>query len=206
MSNIINKQNVLVLNALYQPLGVKTIKSAFIDLMGGRGDESPPASAIEISYVLRDGYPTEELEFYKPVPFEEWLTFPVRPWDEVIHTSKKEIRVPTVIINHYKKMPMKHFKVTKNAIRERDKNVCQYTGKILGKNQGNIDHIVPQKHGGKDTWENMVWCDKEINSLKGDKRNEEIGLKLIRPPVAPRAMPVSALIKEIKSRDWRLFL
>ncbi len=66
--------------------------------------------------------------------------------------------------------------------------------------------VIPRHHGGKNTFENMVWCEKGLNSMKGDRRNEEIGLKLIRKPKAPPSMPLSATITEAKHPAWKPFL
>jgi hypothetical protein len=52
----------------------------------------------------------------------------------------------------------------------------------------------------------MVWCEKGLNSLKGNRRNEEIGLKLIRKPKAPPSMPLSATITEARHPAWSPFL
>ena len=76
-------------------------------------------------------------------------------------------------------------KLTKRNIYIRDKYRCQYTGKQLKFNEANIDHVVPKAKGGKNTWDNLVVCSKDINSIKGDKTNEEAGLKLIKKPTKP---------------------
>jgi hypothetical protein len=83
---------------------------------------------------------------------------------------------------------------------------CQYTNKKLTRAQGNIDHVIPRHHGGKNTFENMVWCEKGLNSMKANRRNEEIGLKLIRKPKAPPATPLSATITEARHPAWKPFM
>jgi 5-methylcytosine-specific restriction endonuclease McrA len=143
------------------------------------------------------------------VTWEEWITLPVRPFDDAIHygrNGEKTIRAPTVIIaKNFARMPKKTFKgkPSKDAIWIRDGGIDQYTGKKLRRDEATIDHVIPQSRGGQHTWENLALTAKEINSKKGNKLNNEIGLKLIREPKAPRPIPLSNLIREVKHPDWK---
>ena len=83
---------------------------------------------------------------------------------------------------------------------------CQYSGRKISPEEGNIDHVVARSHGGKNTWDNMVWCDKTINLAKGDKTVASAGLKLIRTPEEPPALPISSYIKECNHGSWEPFL
>ena len=85
--------------------------------------------------------------------------------------------------------------------------MCQYSGRMLKPNEGNIDHIVPRSRGGKTNWENCVLADKRINSRKGNRLPEEIGLRLVRAPIAPREVPTTALIRNLHEvSDWKIFI
>ncbi len=201
----LNSDNVLVLNAMWQRIGTKNAKEAITDLTG----INEPAKAMDISYPLdANGQPdfSQEPEYFNPVDWETWITLPIRPWDSVIHSARFSIRVPTVILNRFSKVPMKHPKPTAAAIRERDKGRCQYTGELLTKGEGNIDHVIPRAKGGKDNWENLVYCSKKINSMKGDRLNEEVGISLLRKPTAPKPIPISSLITIARHRDWQIFM
>jgi 5-methylcytosine-specific restriction endonuclease McrA len=103
-------------------------------------------------------------------------------------------------------MPMVEPRPTKEAIRKRDGGIDQYTGKVLSWKDGNIDHVIPRAQGGKNTFENMVWCHKDINSKKADKTPEQAGLKLIRKPYAPKSIPVSATINIAHHPSWVYFM
>jgi 5-methylcytosine-specific restriction endonuclease McrA len=119
------------------------------------------------------------------------------------------VRVPTVIIAvNFNKMPVKSFrgKPSKDAIYTRDNGICQYTGKKIDRNSATVDHILPRSKGGEDSWTNLVLCSRDINSKKGNRLNTEVGLKLIKQPSIPQPIPVSALIKEAKHKDWEHFL
>ena len=57
------------------------------------------------------------------------------------------------------------------------------------------------------TWENCVLAHKEINSRKADRLPVEAGLRLRRPPAAPRELPVTLFIRNAhRVRDWEHFL
>lgn len=102
---------------------------------------------------------------------------------------------------------MKHPGFSLSAIWERDRGICQYTGKVLKPGEGNIDHVVPKAQGGGTTWKNCVLSSMEVNSSKGNRLPKDANLKLIRPPEKPKAVPVTAYIKNtLGIKDWDLFL
>ena len=122
----------------------------------------------------------------RPVTWEEWIKLPIRDQDEAVHTVRGQIRVPTVIVAvNYAKVPKKRPKLCAKAIRERDDNRCQYTGRVLRPDEGSLDHVVPRSRGGKDAWENLVWSAKDVNQRKADRLPHEAGLKLRSVPRAP---------------------
>jgi len=116
--------------------------------------------------------------------------------------------VPTVIVAvNYAKVPKKRPKLCARAIRERDRNRCQYTGRVLRPDEGSLDHVVPRSRGGEDTWENLVWASKEVNQRKADRLPREAGLRLLSRPRAPKELPVSALIQNPSDiPEWRIFM
>lgn len=192
MSDVLNKTTVLVLNRNWQAIGVKTPAEAFGMMATGN------ATALQIS---GDDY-------MSPVRWEDWLQLPVRDGDNCIGTVHGPVRVPTVLVlARFDKVPKRRPKFCAKAIWERDGGVCQYTGRKLKPNEGNIDHVVPVSRGGKSTWDNCVLADKKVNSKKGSKLPDEAGLKLLRRPFAPREVPVTHLIRNTyKVQDWEMFL
>jgi 5-methylcytosine-specific restriction endonuclease McrA len=192
MSDILNRAIVLVLNRHWQAIDVKTPVETFSMLVNGS------ATALDIKL-------GEEM---RPVTWDEWLILPVRDDDFAIGTVRGGIRVPTVIVlARFDKVPKRRPKFCSRAIWERDGGVCQYTGRKLKPSEGNIDHIVPRSRGGKTSWENCVLADKRVNSKKGNKLPEEVGLRLLRQPFVPREVPTSAFIRNPHSvREWDLFI
>jgi 5-methylcytosine-specific restriction endonuclease McrA len=206
--NVIS-QPVLCLNNLWQALNTKTVKEALISMLGGVDGNNPPALAIDMNFPVDENGSVDwdNPEYVQPVDWETWKNLPIRDYDLAIHTSNMTIRAPRVVIQpNYSKMPVVTPRPTKESIRKRDGVVCQYTGRQISWKDGNIDHVVPRTKGGKNTFENMVWCHKEINSKKGDKTPEQAGLKLIRKPKAPRAVPVSSTIQIAHHPSWIHFL
>ncbi len=206
-SNLLDKPIVLSLNRAWQVIGHRTAKQALIALNGG-GDGLPPAIGIDIAYPrFEDGtWDFDRPLYLNPVPWDQWVRLPVREFDFTVSTPTLQIRVPTVIIStQFAKMPVRIPRVTRQAIFERDGGVCQYTGENVGRD-GNLDHVVPRDRGGRDTFENLVWAKREINSRKANRLPHEAGLRLLRQPKAPLPLPVSATIREAKHPDWRHFL
>lgn len=207
-TNLLDKPIVLSLNRAWQIIGHRTVKQALIALNGGSGDLAP-ALGIDIAYPkLEDGSWNFDRPLYlSPVSWAEWIALPVREFDFVVTTPRFQIRVPTVIVStQFEKMPMRIPRVTRQGIFERDGGICQYTGERVGKSGGNLDHVVPRDRGGRDTFENLVWAKREINSLKANRLPHEAGLRLLRRPKAPSPLPVAATIREPKHPDWRHFL
>ncbi|HRE82084.1 MAG TPA: HNH endonuclease [Opitutaceae bacterium] len=209
MSNeILDKPIVLSLNRAWQVIGHRTVKQALVALNGG-SDLQPPAVGIDIAYPKFDdgSWDFDRPLFLNPLAWADWITLPIRDFDFVVHTPRFSVRVPTVIVStQYEKMPVRSPRVSRQAIYERDGGVCQYTGERVGKSGGNLDHVVPRDRGGRDSFENLVWSKKEINSHKANRLPHEAGLRLIRRPKAPAPLPAAAAIREPKHPDWRHFL
>lgn len=192
MSDILHKSTVLVLNRHWQAIHVRTPAEAFCQMI------TNAATGLEI----------EGESCIRPVTWDEWLTLPIRPQDEAVHTVRGPIRVPTVIVAvNYARVPKKRPKLCARSIRERDGNRCQYTGRLLRPDEGNLDHVVPRSRGGADSWENLVWSAKDVNQRKADRLPHEAGLRLLSVPRAPKELPVTALIRNDRGiAEWRLFL
>lgn len=206
--SLLDKPIVLSLNRAWQVIGHRTVKQALVALNGG-GDGLPPALGLDITYPkLEDGgWNFDRPLCLTPLAWSEWAQLPVRDFDFAVHTPRQAIRVPTVIIaTHFDRMPVRLPRVTRQAIFERDGGVCQYTGEYVGKGGGNLDHVIPRHRGGRDSFENLVWAKREINSRKANRLPHEAGLQLIRRPRAPLPLPAAAAIREAKHPDWRHFL
>lgn len=192
MSDILHKTTVLVLNRHWQAIHTKTPADAFCMMASGA------ATGLDV----------QSDDSIVPVSWDDWLKLPVRDEDLAIQTPRGAVRVPTVIVAaNYAKVPVCRPRLGARGIWERDGGVCQYTGRKLAPHEGNIDHIVPVSRGGRTTWENCVLSHREVNSKKGARLPHEAGLRLLRKPHVPKAMPATAFIRNPHGiRDWRMFL
>jgi 5-methylcytosine-specific restriction endonuclease McrA len=197
MNDILNKSIVLVLNRNWQAIGVRTPQEAFCQMA------TNVATALEIEF--GDGAHAEAL---RPVMWDEWITLAIRPQDNSVQTVRGPIRVPTVIVAvNYAKVPKRRPKLCARAIRERDGNRCQYTGRVPRPDEGSMDHVVPRSRGGKNAWENLVWAGKDVNARKGNRLPHEAGLKLLSVPRAPKELPATALVRNPHGiAEWKLFV
>lgn len=192
MHSVLEKNVVLVLNRNWQAVNTTTPAHAFCQMSAGN------AVALDI----------REDQHMTPVSWEDWLALPVRDCDMQVGVVKGALRVPTVIIaTNYAKVPMRRPKFSYRAIRERDGGLCQYTGRFLRPDEGNIDHIVPVSRGGKTSWHNCVLSCKRVNNRKANRTPAEAGLQLLKEPDAPRVLPSTLFLHNVHGiPDWDHFL
>lgn len=201
--NILNKVLTLSLNSAWQPIGHKTVQDAMGDLFS----ENYLALNVEYEKHSDGSWDFNGICDMLPLEWSEWVNLEIRDFDFYVRTTKLKIRVPTILIcKTYDKIPKTRMKLTKSNIRKRDGGVCQYTGKKINANQGNIDHVIPVSRGGANTWNNLVYCNKEINTKKGNKLPEEAGLNLIKQPEEPNTSIPLANLTKANHQDWKLFI
>ena len=162
--------NVLVLNRLYQPVHVTSVRRALILLYRGA------ARAVD--------------EQYQTFDFESWAELSAAVHEESLGTSSGRLRVPRVILlQAYDHLPRARVRFSRLNIYARDKNTCQYCGRRPPRAELNLDHVVPRSRGGKTSWENVVCSCVPCNLRKGGRTPEEAGIRLLRTAVRPRWTP-----------------
>jgi 5-methylcytosine-specific restriction endonuclease McrA len=191
MNDILNRAIVLVLNRNWQAINVRTPQQAFVQMA------TDVATALDI-----DG------ENMTPLRWAQWIKLPVRADDYAVRTPGGLVRIPHVIVlSRFARVPKRRPTFNARSIWARDGGRCQYTGRTLRAHEGNIDHVVPRSRGGKTSWENCVLASKEVNSRKADRLPEEVGLRLLKPPTAPRERPSTLFIRNVnRIPAWRHFL
>lgn len=191
MDSLLNQNVVLVLNRHWQAIDTRTPAEAFCQLAAGA------ATALDIT-------PSQ----LRPVRWSEWLNLPIRPEDRSIATVRGPVRVPTVVIAvNFGRVPKRRPPLNARSIRERDGFRCQYTGRLLGPEEGSLDHVIPRSRGGPNTWENLVWSARDVNTRKGNRLPHEAGLRLQRSPQPPPELPATVLIRNPHQvPSWNLFL
>lgn len=162
---------VLVLNRLYQAVQVTGVRRAFRLFYAGR------ARAVAPDFSTYD--------------FENWCDLPAGIEGEVIRTPNRAIRIPRVIqLVYYDKIPRRAVRFTRRNIFHRDRNRCQYCGKVFPRSRLNLDHVLPLSRGGVSSWENVVCACIECNSRKGNRTPREADLRLVRAPKKPASHPI----------------
>lgn len=190
---------VLVLNNSWQAYDEKTAQRAFEDLCSGL--EVAPFRGMDIELAF-DG----ELIYANPVDWEEWIKLPIRPGDAYVRTGRQFIRVPEVIIStHFSRINVRPVRLSNHAIHQRDRYQCQYCHKFFPLSELNVDHVIPQHHGGESDWGNLVCSCRKCNTKKGHKFNDEIGYRLLKQPVEPKALPAT-FITTAKYKSWSPFI
>jgi 5-methylcytosine-specific restriction endonuclease McrA len=181
-------KKVLVLNKNWVAIRTRTVKDA-------------------IRLVSRDRGVFVNPDNYSLYTWEEWVMLEIAPGEKGIATTSRSIKIPEIVLlTVYGKIPISVPRLTKRNIFRRDRNTCQYTGKEVSAKTADIDHIIPVSRGGKNSWENMVVCDREINRKKADKTPSEAGLRLIKRPKRPTGTQLMIDSYTNIPESWRKFI
>ncbi|MCF7805417.1 MAG: HNH endonuclease [Candidatus Marinimicrobia bacterium] len=102
----------------------------------------------------------------------------------MVHSVNDEFPLPTVVrVKRYINYRGYEVVLSRKNIMRRDEFKCQYCGKH--DSQLTIDHVTPKRHGGKDTWENLVTACIRCNNTKGDNTPEQANMPLLKQPKKP---------------------
>lgn len=181
--------SVLVLNRLYQPVNITTVRRAFILLYQGT------AKAID--------------EQFQTFDFESWSELSAEVHSEdIVSTVSNTLLVPRVIVLQvFERFPRMYVRFSRQNIFLRDQSTCQYCNKRLPRSELNLDHVIPRAQGGRTTWENVVCSCIKCNLRKGSRTPEEAGMKLAKEPCRPRWSPFEQGRDGVRPREeWRPFL
>jgi len=188
---------VLVLNKLYVAVRVVTARQAFCLL------------AREAAEVI-----DHDEGVYSNHDFDSWLevaefkkTFEPDKHDWV-RTVRLEIPVPRIIrLLGYDRLPAQGVKLNRRNLFARDRNRCQYCSALFPTSELSIDHVIPRRQGGPDTWENLVCACIRCNARKGGRTPAEARMKLMTKPVRPKRNPlVTVRLGHEKYASWKAFL
>jgi 5-methylcytosine-specific restriction endonuclease McrA len=128
-----------------------------------------------------------------------------------VRTVSRQFRVPAVIrlhrwIRFRRRVPIIRF--SRANIYTRDSYRCQYCHRYFPEAELTLDHVIPVVRGGKKTWENIVTACIRCNQKKANRTPEEVGLKPLMRPQAPRWLP--GMIGSIRMKSapeiWERYL
>lgn len=179
---------VLVLNRSYFPVHITSVRRAFSLLYQGI------AKAVD--------------QQYRTFDYESWSALSATVHDETIGLIGRAIRVPRVILLvSYDRVPRRQVRFSRFNVFARDKNTCQYCGRRFSRSELNLDHVIPRSQGGLSIWANIVCSCLRCNRVKGGRRPEEAGMRLIKKPVQPEWTPFTLETFTFKRyQEWLPFL
>jgi len=122
-----------------------------------------------------------------------------------IHTVSRAYSLPSVVrLRQYKRVPFRKIILSRKNIITRDGHRCQYCGTKKG--AMTIDHVIPKKQNGGDTWDNMVCACVRCNNKKGDRTPEQAGMPIRKRPTRPSH--ISFIQHHLGTHDqhWRPYL
>lgn len=126
-----------------------------------------------------------------------------------VKSPSMSIPIPSVIrLLEFRHIPHQSRALSRKNILMRDRNTCQYCGKVFMPNELTLDHVIPRSRGGASTWENLAACCKACNHKKGNSTPVEAGLRLIREPRSFNLHTSRQLMRMIGPADeqWRKYL
>jgi 5-methylcytosine-specific restriction endonuclease McrA len=165
---------VLVLNRSYLPIHVTTARRAFCMLYQGI------ARAVN--------------ERYETFDFDSWCELAAVS-EEAVGSVRGMVRVPRVILlQAFDRVPGRQVRFSRINVYTRDRDTCQYCGRVFSRTELNLDHVVPRSQGGRSTWRNIVCSCLECNRRKGGRTPEQALMRLIRTPEKPRWTPSAGLL------------
>ncbi len=127
----------------------------------------------------------------------------------VLRCSQCHFPLPSVIrLLDYRRIPQRSRALSRKNILMRDRNTCQYCGRLASAPELTLDHVVPRSRGGKSTWENLVACCKPCNHQKRDRLPAEAEMTLLRPPRPLNLHTSRHLMRMMGKSDekWRKYL
>jgi 5-methylcytosine-specific restriction endonuclease McrA len=198
------KRPILKLNKNYFPIGTGEWRDIITQMFSGA------VHPLDIMYAQQDNGNADEMviEGFNAVrTWEEWSKLEVRDCDDFVHTSHGQVRLPSIVVcANYGQIKFKNVLFpTNHNIHKRDNYTCVYSGKKLQKHELSIDHVIPQSRGGGNTWENLVCCDRELNTFKDNRTPSEAGLRLLYKPFKPNN-GMGIQVCEALRGEWNMFL
>jgi len=122
-----------------------------------------------------------------------------------LNTVSSSVRVPSVVrLGIYIKAPRKRIYLSRKNVIKRDGHKCMYCGRTDG--AMTVDHIIPKRLGGKDTWENLVCACMKCNNRKGDNLIDKVNMRLLKKPSKPNHITFIQRFIGVSDDRWRPYL
>lgn len=159
------RNEVLVLNKLWQAVGIASVQRAINLLFSEYKDGTPKARVIE---------QVGPEKVWSQFEWSDWSKLKPENGDDVLRSAHDMFKIPwLIILTRYDKVPNQAVNFNRREIWKRDGYKCQYCGIKMKPDECTLDHIIPRAQGGQTTWENCVLACYECNSQKADRTPDE---------------------------------
>jgi 5-methylcytosine-specific restriction endonuclease McrA len=171
------------------------------------------ASVMEQTLLLNASYePLKVVHWQKAVTL--WWQGKVEiisVYDREVHAVSISFKLPSVIrLLRYVRIKRRfdYVPFSRANIYARDQYMCQYCGSAFPTGELTFDHVIPVAQGGRKDWENIVTCCITCNRQKGGRTPAEAGMRLVRHPRRPEAVPAIRITIGIRNapQSWRDYL
>jgi len=192
---------VLVLNKLYVAMRVISARRAFCLLVNNIAEvihvDQGPSGHQFLNYDFESWAEVAQLQRQFEPERHDW-----------VRTVRYEIAVPRIIrLIGYDRLPDQIVKLNRRNLFARDRNLCQYCGRVFPTADLSIDHVKPRAQGGGNTWDNLVCACIRCNARKGGRTPEQARMSLVRRPEKPKRNPLITLrLGHEKYASWKAFL
>ncbi|MGW8257606.1 MAG: HNH endonuclease [Thermoguttaceae bacterium] len=196
-SNGALSSSVLVLNRLYMAVHIVNVRRAFCLLFREVAEVVHLEEGRYSNYSFQSWREMSELRAAVKGPYEDWIL-----------AVGFEIQVPRVIrLLAFDRLPKRQLHLNRRNILARDAHTCQYCGRHYPVHQLSLDHVIPRRLGGQNTWENVVCACLSCNIRKGGRTPHDARMKLVRRPTRPARNPTLAMkLANPKYESWRTWL
>lgn len=122
-----------------------------------------------------------------------------------IRSFSATLDAPSIIrLVYLVKRPFAPRRLSKKEVFLRDHYTCQYCG--VKSQRLTLDHVVPRRYNGPNTWDNVVAACERCNLAKAGRTPHEANMKLRRPPTAPQPNPYRILENRAILDEWRPYI
>ena len=187
MVTAVLQRPTLVLNRIWQPVGVATVSRSLVLLWNDNARVVDPAD-------------------YQLYAWADWARRIPGEGEPFIQGVKLRLRVPEVVaLTSYDRVPVNAVMFSRRNVYKRDRFACQYSGSQPGSEELTIDHVLPRSQGGISTWENCVLACIDCNKRKADRTPDQARMPLRKQPVRPNWKPLYAS-RDVRIDSWSRFL
>lgn len=122
-----------------------------------------------------------------------------------IRTYSVALDAPSIIrLVYLVKRPFAPRRLSKKEVFRRDHYTCQYCG--VKSQRLTLDHVVPRRYNGPNTWDNVVAACERCNLDKAGRTPHEANMKLRRTPTAPQPNPYRILENRTILEEWQPYI